>query len=210
MKRVCCLLMLLMMLFPAGGLASGGIQNLWGTPLPSATPSPTPAAGETAAASAGGFTFRSGIRWDMSLDLVRALETVPMTERSNGGWSILYPLSPVEVSRYTADLVYMFFNDRLKMIAYSFSQGSESDFQYLAGALDSLYGTRSEPAAEEIILFNDQIYPGHYKAEQLKKRYGWSAGEDTLIFLYYFSDSAYEILYVNAGEYKGGYNTTGL
>ena len=54
----------------------------------------------------------------MTRELVRALETVELTERNQDGWSILYPLAPVQVSKFTADLVYMFYNDRLKMISW--------------------------------------------------------------------------------------------
>lgn len=208
MRKTLGLLMVFCLVLSAGGgQASGLLESLWGTPLPAATESPTPA---PSVSPAGAFRFRGSIGWDMSRDLVKALESIPLMGRDNGSWSILVPLSPVEVSKFTADLVYMFYNDQLKMINYSFTQGSESGFQYLTGALDSLYGSHGEPAAEEIVLFIDQIYPGHYQASQLTRRCGWTLGEGTLIFLYSLSETSYEILYVNAAGYTSAYNTTGL
>ena len=68
---------------------------------------------------ATGFTFRDGVSWNMSKEQVRGMEKIELTDRSNGSWSILYPLQRVEVSRYQADLVYMFHEDRLKMITRS-------------------------------------------------------------------------------------------
>ena len=197
MKKTICLWMILMLLAPAaGGLAGGVIPNLKDTPT---------------ASPAAVFSFRNGSQWNMTRELVKALETAELTERAQDSWSILFPLSAVEVSRYTADLVYMFYNDRLKMISYDFgTKGTEGDFQYLTGALDSLYGDHTEPAAADIIGVMDQIYPGYYSAERLTVRRGWKAGEDTLIYLYYYAENAYAILYVSAGSTPSTYVTTGL
>ena len=199
-KAFCALLAaLLALLTAASGLAGGVIPNLRETP--------------TAAPAAAVFSFRGGVQWNMSRDQVRALEPLQLTERAQENWSILYPLSRVEVSRYTADLVYMFYSDRLKMISYDFGPGgADTDFQYLTGALDSVYGEHREPEASEIIGIMDQIYPGYYTAEHLLNRRGWTAGDDTLVYLYYYAENAYAILYVCAGGAPsgGGYVTTGL
>ena len=198
MKRACCLcLAAMLMLWAGAGSAGGVIPNLREDPVP--TPAP------------GVFSFRGGVQWNMTRELVKALETVELTERAQDGWSILFPLTRVEVSRYTADLVYMFYNDRLKMISYDFGAGGpQTDFQYLTGALDSVYGDHTEPAAADIIGVMDQIYPGYYSAEKLLNRRGWRAGEDTLIYLYYYAENAYAILYVCAGGAPASYVTTGL
>lgn len=196
-KTICALLAVLLLLPAAAGGADGVIPNLRETP--------------TVTPPAGTFSFRGGVQWNMTRELVRALETVELTERNQDGWSILYPLAPVQVSKFTADLVYMFYNDRLKMISYDFGAGgNEADFRYLTGALDSVYGDHTEPAATEIIGIMDQIYPGYYSAERLTNRRGWKAGEDTLIYLYYYADNAYAVLYVCAGSAQGSYVTTGL
>ncbi len=197
MRKNLCLLLALLLFIPSVSPASGVIPDLKGGPT--ATPAPV------------FFSFRNGIRWEMTRELVRALESLELTERNQDGWSILFPLTPVPVSRYTADLVYMFYNDRLKMISYDFGAGgTPADFQYLTGALDSVYGDHTEPAASQIIGIMDQIYPGYYQADRLQNRRGWTFGSDTLIYLYYYSETAYAILYVSAGETLNTYVTDGL
>ena len=198
MKKSLCLLLTLLLLCPlASSLASGVIPNL------RETPTVTPAVGT--------FSFRGGVQWNMSREQVRALETLELTERNQDSWSNLYPLSTVEVSKFRADLVYMFYSDRLKMISYDFgSGGSEADFLYLTGALDSVYGDHTESPASEIIGIMDQIYPGYYTADRLTSRRGWRAGDNTLIYLYYYAENAYAVLYVCAGGSAGTYTTTGL
>ena len=199
MKKTALAILAAIMLFSFGAAADGAIPQF----AAQATPTPAPA-----------FSFRGGVHWDMNRQSVQALETIQFIERSNGQWSILYPLEQVEVSRFKADLMYMFYGDQLKMITYDFgSGGSAADFAYLTGALDSVYGDHAEPEAREIIGVMDQIYPGYYTAERLTSRRSWTAGTDTRVFLYYYSENAYAVLYVNLGTGSSGpesYVTTGL
>ncbi len=200
--RMTALLLLAVMVLPwAGAGADGVIPNLtWAQPT--ATPAPA-------------FSFRGGVTWNMTREQVRAAEpTLEMTERSQGNWSILYPLTQVDVSRFKADLVYMFYGDQLKMITYDFgSGGTAADYAYLTGALESVYGEHAEPDASVVVTIMDQIYPGYYTASNLHSVRSWTAGEDTWIYLYYYTQTAYGILYVNAvsgSPSGGGYVTTGL
>ena len=198
MKKAVCLCLALLMLLPSAGLASGIIPNLRED---ASTPAPAI------------FSFRAGVHWNMTRELVRALEVVELSERSSEGWSILFPLAPVEVSKFTAELVYMFYNDRLKMIIYDFVGGgyTNTDYQYLTGALDSVYGEHTEPPASAIIGVMDQIYSGYYSVENLRNIRGWTYGDDTLIYLFYSSENVFSILYVNAGSSGPlSYVTTGL
>ncbi len=198
MKRIPALVLALLLMFPTLALAGGVIPNLRDTPT---------AAPEAEAV----FTFRGGVHWNMTRELVKSLESLELMEQSRDGWSILIPLTRVEVSKFNADLVYMFYNDRLKMISYDFGAGgTEADFQYLTGALDSVYGDHTEPEASEIKGIMDQIYPGYYEEPRLLNRKAWKAGGDTLIYLYYYADGAYAILYVSAGAGPQSYVTTGL
>ena len=202
MKRLLCLMVILVLIGTTGtGFGEGAIPNQWG--FPAATLAPAPAA----------FFFRSGIQWNMSREQVRTLEPIELNERINEPWSILYPLLPVEVSRYTVDLVYMFRDDQLKMIQYDFGpNGSAADFLYLTGALDTVYGEHEEPDAMEIVNLMDQIYPTYYRAESITSRSAWTAGDGTRIYQFYYSQNAYTILYANPkdGAAPGGYITTGL
>ncbi len=193
--------------YPAFG-ESAYPASQWGVPAETVapiTPQPSSASAE--------FFFRGGIRWNMSREQVRALEPIDLTERTNDSWSVLIPLSPVEVSRYQADLVYMFQNDQLKMIQYEFgSKGSAYDYAYLTGALDSVYGSHAEADAVEIVTLMDRIYPSYYRTESITKPYAWTAGDGTRIYQFYYSPTAYTILYANPADSVGvgGYVTTGL
>ena len=137
-----------------------------------------------------------------------------MVERKQGDWSILYTQSRVEVSRYFADLVYMFYQDQLKMITYDFGRDAgDGSFSYLEGALSSVYGEMTEAEAGEVIRVMDQIYPGYYTEGLLDRVRGWTAADGTLIYLYYYGAEAFAILYVSPGTGapgSGSYITTGL
>ena len=202
MKKLLLLLTAAMLLTPlAAGSAEGAVPELCGFPTETQTPAPA------------GFFFRGGVLWNMTKEQVRAVEPVELTERTNADWSILYPLTPVEVSRYEADLVYMFHEDHLKMIQYDFGNGGTAyDFAYLTGALSTVYGERDEPEAAEIVRLMDQIYPTYYREEMITNRSRWTASDGTVIYQFYYSPGSYTILYANPadGAGQGGYVTTGL
>ena len=121
--------------------------------MPTATPAPD------------AFRFRDGIRWGMNQQQVKALEAEQMTERSMQNWSIMLTDGKVTVSRFTADLVFMFRDNRLLMISYEFARQKDADdFSYLSGALCSLYGekTPAEPLKIKALMDDD------YKSEHIQ------------------------------------------
>ena len=200
------LLGLLCMTAAAGGEGTFPASQ-WGIPAETVAPISSQASAPDA------FFFRGGIQWNMSRTQVRALEPMDLTERTNENWSVLIPLAPVEVSRYKADLVYMFYQDQLKMIQYEFGQeGTAYDYAYLTGALDSVYGVHTVPEASEIITLMDRIYPSYYHAETISSQAAWAAKDGTRIYQFYYSATAYTILYANPADSAGagGYITTGL
>ena len=181
------------------GQGEGAVPYGWGEPAATARPA--------------SFFFRGGIQWDMSREEVSELEAMELIGRDNGDWSILIPQKPVTVSRFTADLVYMFLKDRLQMIEYDFATGgSASDFAYLTGALDSVYGEHEEPEAAEIVSLMDRIYPTYYREGSITYRRKWTAGDGTSIYQFYYTPTAYQILYARPqeGAGSGAYDTTGL
>jgi hypothetical protein len=106
MKRFFIFTLVFMMLLVSGARGEdllNGILDLLETPT--ATPSPT------ATPAPNAFRFRDGIRWGMNPAQVRALENVPMTERSTQNWSVMLTDEKVAVSRFTADLVLCFFRN---------------------------------------------------------------------------------------------------
>ncbi|MBQ6382681.1 MAG: hypothetical protein IJJ42_03660 [Clostridia bacterium] len=165
-------------------------------------------------ASAGAFQFRNGAGWGDTAAAIQEKEGQAMVERKQGDWAILYTQSRVEVSRYFADLVYMFYQDKLRMITYDFGTDSGSgSFGYLTGALSSVYGEMSEAESGDVIRVMDQIYPGYYSESLVTGVKQWTAADGTLIYLYYYAAEAFAILYVSpsAGIPGGGqYITNGL
>ena len=146
----------------------------------------------------GQFSFRNGVQWGMNLERVKTCEEGSFIERSQEEWSILYSMNQVEVSRYVADLVYMFRLDQLNMITYDFgNQTAVSSFSYLQGALTSVYGEMREEDAMTVVRLMDQIYPGYYSESLLNQVFGWTAFDGTMIYLYYYGENAYAILYAS-------------
>ena len=195
-----CMMTAALLLSLAGtALADGAVPNL---------------RGGTEQETADGFSFRGGVRWGMSQAEIQQLEQTDMVERSQDGWSVLYTTSQVEVSRFQADLVYMFFQNQLRMITYDFGQdGNAASYTYLRGALSSVYGETREPGAEEVVRLMDQIYPGYYTVSLLNQVCGWTAPDGTTVYLYYYGEGTYAILYAgpdNSSAGAGGYQTNGL
>ncbi len=164
--------------------------------------------------SGTGFVFRGGITWGMAPEQVQAAENTEMIERSQDEWSVLYSRQKVSVSRFTADLVFMFHRAGLKMITYDFGpDAGAGSYGYLTGALSSVYGDSDLPEGTEIVRVMDRIYPGYYTPDRLKEIRGWTAADGTRVYLYYYGESAYAILYVSpdtAGAGDGVYVTDGL
>ena len=160
------------------------------------------------------FSFRNGIGWNMSMDQIKTLEPVPMAERSSSDWSVMVTSEQVQVSRFQADLVFMFWQDKLKMITYEFqADASKLNYQYLLGALCSVYGDSHEAQPATIKSMMDRIYPDRYRADWIREAHAWTAADGTNLFLYYFSANAYAILYVSPEltvQGGGGYEINGL
>lgn len=174
------------------------MRNLFQSPEITATPAPD------------AFRFRDGIRWGMNTQQVKALEPEPMSERTMQNWSIMLTDSKVVVSRFTADLVFMFLQDKLLMASYEFQQGNHDDFLYLNGALSSVYGTGSDADPMKIKALMDAINPNRYRTELIKETSVWVTNDGTTIYQYYFSHDSYAITYVSPELGKRVYNTNGL
>ena len=169
--------------------------------MPTATPSPD------------AFRFRDGIRWGMNKQQVQALEPTPMTERNSDDntLSIMKTNGKVTVSRFTADLVFMFREDRLLMITYEFkSQTLANDYAYLSAALSSLYGEKAPAEPMKIKALMDGINPNLYKTEMIREPGVWTTSDGTTVYLYYYSSDAFAIMYVSPGLGSRVYQTNGL
>ena len=202
MKRTAAWLMVFMLLLSVSAAGAEGIIDWlsFGSTEAIVTATPAPNA----------FRFRDGIRWGMNKQQVRALETETMTERSMQNWSVMLTDGKVAVSRFTADLVFMFNEDRLMMISYEFPQGTQDSFHYLTGALGSLYGERTDAEPLKIKTLMDAINPNRYKTEMITQAYGWTNSDGTCIYQYYYSQTDFAIMYVSPDLGSRIYQTNGL
>ena len=135
-----------------------GIRDLFQAPEITATPAPN------------AFRFRNGIRWGMSREQVKALENEPMNERIMQAWAVMLTEGKVSVSRFAADLVFMFHEDKLMMITYEFPSALPDDYLYLRVQVLSsphLYGdvhlcirrqSRLLPYKSNVSVHNIQIF----------------------------------------------------
>ncbi len=152
------------------------------------------------------FSFRNGVQWGMTPELVRSVETEAMAERGKGEWSVMMTDEPVPVSRFTADLIFIFQNQTLKMITYEFQKDATIlNYQYLIGALTSVYGEAQDASSETIKQLMDLIYPDRFRTEWIREQKVWNYSDGTHIYLYYFADSNYAILYTSP-EFSAQYN----
>ena len=198
------ILILVLNLSMAAAEQDTGAWYQFGSPAATAAPAAT----YTPAPNA--FRFRDGIRWGMNMQQVKALETVPMTERTMQNWAIMLTDSKVTVSRFTADLVFMFREDRLQMASYEFQKGTEDDFLYLSGALSAVYGAKKEADSLKIKALMDAINPNRYRTEQITQAYGWMTADGTTVFLYFYAENAFAIMYVSPEMGRNAYQTNGL
>ena len=187
---------------------------IWILPAAALCESPgIPTIRETIAMEQPSFSFRGGIRWGMTPELVRSIETEAMTEKSGEVWTVMVTADPVAVSRFSADLVFIFQNNALKMITYEFYQDVSSlYYQYLIGALSSVYGDGQEAQPATVKALMDLIYPGRFSLEKIRQPVVWTHADGTHIYLYYFTDTNYAILYTSPGlgSQGGGYVVDGL
>ena len=201
MKRLLTVILALMML-PAVGNASAAGFGLLSTPAPQATEQ-IPA-----------FTFRNGIGWNMSTEQVSTLETAPMNERTSGDWSVMMTAEKVAVSRFAADLVFIFRQNQLRMITYEFNYNNDSviSFYYLIGALEFKYGKSQDAEPQIVKNLMDRIDPNHYRTERIQQVHAWTDKDGTGIYLYYFDTDRFAILYASPelSAPGGGYDVNGL
>ncbi|MBR2661146.1 MAG: hypothetical protein IKE15_07045 [Clostridia bacterium] len=206
MKRMIARFIACILLLSVSAAGAEGIRDWFGitstgTPAAAAA-TPTPAPND--------FRFRDGIRWGMNKSQVSALETVQMRDRSMQNWSIMLTNEKVNVSCFTADLVFMFREDRLMMISYEFQQGTQDSFRYLSGALSSLYGEMKEAEPLKIKALMDAIFPSRYRIELITQACGWTNSDGTTVYLYYYTATDFAIMYVSPELGARIYQTNGL
>ena len=204
MRRLLAAVLVLMIAAAAAGSASALGFGLLDTPSPQPTEQVT------------AFSFRNGIGWNMSTEQVRSLEETPMTERtsSSGEWSVMLTNEKVAVSRFAANLIFMFRQNQLRMITYEFSTEKDSviSFYYLIGALEYKYGKSQDGEAQAVKNLMDRIDPNHYQTDLIQQIHTWTAKDGTGIYLYFFNTDRFAILYAcpELNKQGGEYDVNGL
>jgi len=195
-KRMTVLLLVLIMLIPYT------VRTEQSTPffnMPTATP------GQII------FRFRDGIRWGMTPEQVKILEPEEMNERSRQNWTVMMAKEKVAVSRFTADLLFMFRDSRLQIIAYEFQrQTSTTDYRYLMGAMKSVYGEYSEADPLIVSTLMDEINPNHYRLDQIEGAVCWRTGDGTAIYQFFYGNDSFAVMYVSPDMGTGQYQVNGL
>ena len=171
---------------------------------------PEVTAAVTATPAPNAFRFRDGIRWGMNAMQVRALEPEQMTERSMSDWSVLFTEGKVTVSRFTADLVFMFRADRLMMATYEFSRETRDSFQYISAALSSVYGDKTDADPLVVKSLMDAVNPNRYRTDLITDSCVWTTADGTTIYLYHYSSNDFAIMYVSPEQGTRVYQTNGL
>ena len=157
------------------------------------------------------FNFRNGVRWEMTPEQVTACEGAePDVSREEGTQTGVQYLK-VGVSKYSAQLIYMFRDNQLKLDMYGIADTTEDDYAYLDNALVSLYGAHADIdgtvviEAVSAILQEDptENYLDAYSTYSI-----WQLEEGTVIFLGQM-DGSTELIYINP-NYQATLDVTGL
>ena len=176
------------------------------TAVPTAVPTAAPAADDTA------FSFRNGVHWGMTPDEVAAAEgrEADFSEDLSAAYSQIC-FSDVAVSRYTAEIGYIYCGSALQAAVYGGfeSDHQSSDFTYLSGALSSVYGQPESADAEELFAMTDHFGPRPEIDPASLIR--WSLEDGTAVYMFTFAQD-FCILYINTGffESSAAYDVTGL
>ncbi len=185
------------------------------------------AADEEASEEAYAFTFRGGVQWEMSAEEVRtaeaewseahSVEEEEPQEAAMGQWTALgYAGAPV--SKFKANLlIYLLLDDRLESITYDFSQLPAEElsdtFNYLVGALGSVYGELEAADKRNLLDFLDSVNKGFYTEEDIRNCMLRTLPDGTLVYIFYYSSAEFCIMYVNGAfdpSQVDKYETSGL
>ncbi len=165
-----------------------------------------------AAAQTAPFTFRNGIQWGMSPEEVQAAEAAEpaVSQEMDSGYLInLY--TGAAVSNYSATLEYVFLKDALKLAVYDFTGNvAEKDFSYLSGALGSVYGEAEPIGPEAIYDVLNAIVPDAYDLNALTGCIHWPLDSATDIYMFYYTEDQFSIMYVSEDYATVHYNIFGL
>ena len=166
--------------------------------------------GGAAMAEETGFLFRNGVTWASTPEEVRQSEGTDGFEDDYEGWTEqIY--SHATVSKFVADLTYVFRENQLYFCGYWFDDLSDENREYLTKALSSKYGepTGSDPEALRTLMC--LLAPVE---EELLDVQNWRLADGTYIAMFCMGDrDECYLVYFNEEkllEWAGMFNTFGL
>lgn len=145
------------------------------------------------------FTFRGGITWGMSREEVTALEKeASFSEIDLGNYLSLSSSGPVRLSRYEANLAYLFSGDTLVMAAYGINESSPEVSEGLKQAYDTKYGEEQEASVEVFYGLLQKTGALPFSEEDIREStlYRWDAAGGTQVWMVLENESLV-ILYVS-------------
>lgn len=167
---------------------------------------------------AQGFVFRNGITWGMTYADASAAEgrECDYVHQFDGGCSLAY-YTAVTVSRYTADMGFIFWDDALRLTVYDFiylgiaDENGDDPFAYLLGAMESSYGAPAAADPVDAAAVINHVSEGLYAPEELTDVYEWNLA-DTVIYMLRYPNDSFCIVYTDAAFFEDvvGFNTSGL
>ena len=162
------------------------------------------------------FTFRNGVQFGMSMDQVIACEGSEPGEHDflteDSPWECL-EWYDVPVSRFSAQLNYIFNGDQLKLAVYDFYNrlhADSGDVDYLKAAIDEVYGEGVISEPEEILAIMNMLVPGLYNLDSFDYRYIWRLDGVRVFLLSYENERSYSLMYVSDTMASSEYDTHGL
>lgn len=178
-----------------------------GVALSGASPEATPAP-----LAPDAFRLRGGVGWQSTLEQVEESENIWSHDgvETFGNLQVLY-VSGVSVSKFEAELMYLFRNGALTAICYGF-EGGEDDMAYLRAALGQKYGAEAGSDASRVARALTAVSPRAVSAETVRENAFWLLPDGTLTAIFCTDENALGILYANEPSLlrEGVYNTRGL
>ena len=164
-------------------------------------------------ADTAAFNFRNGITWGMTSADISGIEGRECDiEYSFDNEHFIQFYENTSVSKYAADMQFVFWDDLLRLAAYDFhGTADDGSFTYLVNAMDSTYGASAEADAAKICDVLNHVVPDLYLPNELTECRVWELA-DTSIYMFCYPENSFAIVYTDGAYFESitGFNVDGL
>ena len=164
---------------------------------------------EVAEVEAFVFSFRNGVQWRDTLEIVKEKEAGEAVVWEDDERLSQLSYGNASVSNFTADLNYNFLDGELSFIHYTFQNLPEEEWNYLADAVSSKYGEPITADSERVMTLINAIDPIDDEPESLTN---WQLEDGTYVAAVRIF-GAQMLIYFNEADVLnklGIFNTSGL